>query len=180
MTDVSLARALRGLILFACFPALVYCNAGCTNAIDNGRHTLAAVAVATNVADLANAARIRAVCGGRPAIDMTDAAAVATRAGEIAECVEARGFVDVIAAIDAVDEAMLHAQERLDRLEARGIDKDEAKRRVREVLACVRTEADALLVILRDAGVPIPDEVRLAVSALALVTGTCSLDEVTP
>jgi len=179
MTDVSFMRAMRGLILAALLPVVVW-SQGCANAIDNGRHTLAAVAVATNVADLANASRIRAVCGGRPAIDMTDAVAVATRAGEIAECVEARGFVDVIAAIDAVDEAMLHAQERLDRLEARGIDKDEAKRRVREVLACVRTEADALLVILRDAGVPIPDEVRLAVSALALVTGTCSLDEVSP
>lgn len=180
MTDVPLIHALRGLVLVLCLPVLVWCNAGCASAIDNGRRTLAAVAVATNAADLANAARIRSVCGGRPAIDMTDSAAVASRVSEVAECVESHRFVDVITAIHAVDATMIHVQERLDQMEASGIDGDVAKRRVREVLACVRAEVGVMLGTLNDAGVQIPDEVHTAAALLSLLTGTCVLDEVTP
>lgn len=150
MTDVSPLRALRGLILFACFPALVYCNAGCAETPMGRARTVISVSAQAVVA-----------------VDRT----MAPRYAEVAASGtrdQQRRWNAAVSSLLLTRSALLTAEAALDAIDAGGDGE------IRGVMACVVQAVERLVEALPTIDVEVPEAVTLVLGLLGAYAGDCA------
>lgn len=150
MTDVSPLRAVRGLVLFACFPALVYCNAGCAETpMGRARSIISVSAQAVVATDRVMAPRYAEVAAtGTPA--------------------EQRRWNAAGSSLLLTRSALLTAEAALDAIDAGGDGE------IRGVMACVVQAVERLIEALPTIDVEVPEAVTLVMGLLGAYAGDCA------
>lgn len=148
MTDVTLSRALRGVVLVLCLPVLVWCQGCAMTPMERARTVVEATAESVVAVDRILAPRYAAVVGAGTA-----------------NPAELSRWNRAVEALLLTRAALMTADVALDAVEA-GQDGD-----VAGVMACVAVAVGKLLDALPEVGVDLPDAL---VMAMRLVTGIAS------
>lgn len=149
MTDVSIARAIRGLILLACLPIVVWCSGCNMTPMQKARTIVAASAEAVVGTDRVIAPRYAAAVAG----------------GDQSEI---RAYNAAVETLLLARATIMAAERSLDAAEAAGDGE------VPAVIACIVSAVQRLIDVLPSIGVDMPQSLTVVLSmASAFADGVC-------